>query len=81
MDGLDPTEGAHEQGAVDETLLEILGGCLEETRQRLQQLRDVEMQKTGEDLDAVAALMGRWRQMKDILDKGYQLIQSSIQSK
>lgn len=86
MDGLDPTEGAHEQGKVDEKVVEILGGCLEETRQRIEQVRHIARKPDGElDEhewgDAVAALMGRWRQMEDMLEKGYQLVQSSIQRK
>jgi len=87
VEGLDPTEGAHEQAEVDDELSKILGEYLVETRQKMERLGRSDMQKIGVNLDehewrdAVAALTERWRQIEEMLDKGYQLVQSIIQRK
>ena len=84
-EGLDPTEGAHEQVAVNGKLEEILKQYLNAARQKMNHLGQLKMQKRGAGLDeqewqdALAGLKERWRQIEEVLDQGCQVLQSAIE--
>lgn len=84
VNGLDPTEGSHEQREVDAKLLELLSEPAQEARRQMHRIGRLEVQKGDGGLteqewqDVVTALMRRWREISEHVDKSIQILQSLV---